>query len=113
LLARPSPHTGVLTGSQRPFEAFTPDFALETDRLRHFGLCRGWTRRPDGKEELGILVLTARSVDPLHARPPPSTPHRTSTLDPWTRRSPPGCASPRFAGGGNKARIRPARPRAT
>src|SRR5205814_3286609 len=88
LFGQPAPHPRVLPRGDGPFQTVRADLAPHADGLGQVDLVRGGARVADGKEELGILVLAACSVDPLHALRSPPDRHNTGRLRrfPRTRR---------------------------
>jgi glycerophosphoryl diester phosphodiesterase len=66
VLGKAAPYAGVLPGGQGPFQALHAHLALHADRLGLVDLDRRRSGGSYGKEELGILVLAPRPVNPLH-----------------------------------------------
>jgi hypothetical protein len=65
-LAHPAPDPSVLTGLEGPLEAVIDNRAAPADRLSLLNLKQGRSRRPDRKEQLGILVSAGGTVAPVH-----------------------------------------------
>src|SRR5205823_467832 len=74
VLGEPAPHAALLARGHRPLEALGPDLASHADGLGRRRLDRGRSGVPDGEEELRVLVLASRSMDPLHDPNPPVRP---------------------------------------
>src|SRR5206468_11147244 len=66
LFAHPTPNAGVLTGLERPLEALVGHGAAPADRLGLLDLQQGRTGRPDGEEQLRVLIAAGSTVAPVH-----------------------------------------------
>jgi hypothetical protein len=64
--AHPAPDTGVLSGLEGPLEAVVDNRTAPTDRFGLLNLQQSRPRRPDGKEQLGVLVSACGTVAPVH-----------------------------------------------
>jgi len=64
--AHPAPDTGVLSGLEGPLEAVVDYRTAPTDRFGLLNLQQSRPRRPDGKEQLGVLVSACGTVAPVH-----------------------------------------------
>lgn len=66
LLAHATPDAGVLTAVERPLEALVDHGTATADRLGLLDLENGRAGRPDGEEQLRVLVAADGTVTPVH-----------------------------------------------
>src|SRR5699024_1742439 len=71
VLAHPAPHTGVLTGLQRPGQALADDGAAGAHGLRLGDLSDRRAGRAHGEEQFRIFIAAHRTMEPVH-HPTPS-----------------------------------------
>src|SRR4051812_31361670 len=66
LFAHPAPDAGVLTGLECPLETLIGHGAAPADGLGLLDLQERRAGRPDGEEQLGVLVAADSTVAPVH-----------------------------------------------
>ena len=66
VLGKSTPDTGVLARAQRPVQARLDRRAAAAHGLRLLDLDKSRAGRPDGEEQLGVLVPAERAVAPVH-----------------------------------------------
>jgi len=80
VLGEPAPDARVLVGVDRELEALLADLAPGADALGGVGLLDGRTGRPDGEEQLRVLVRARCRASPVHGLGVSLERRRTSLL---------------------------------